>query len=317
MNRRLKIVAFAAAVVLLIAVAVPALIVIGMVSALRNDNLFYMAQWSKRALFPPTVHNPTTNPVAFNEFGQLTAYPTKIEMLKPTITPQTITAFVFGQSNATNNAGQKFFATSQRAYNYWDGKYYLAQDPLLGADGTSGSVWTLLANKLIDQKAADQVILIPAGVGRSSVNVWKKGGALYAMVDARLRSLQSDGLIVTHFLWHQGEIDNPVSGFSGLGLAEYQTGMEQLINLTKSYFPNSKFFVALVSRCGTFSPISQPLQAVQRHLTTIDGVYLGPNTDDIGLEDRYDDCHFSGSGTEKHASAWLTSIVMSKTSKVH
>ena len=38
------------------------------------------------------------------------------------------------------------------------------------------------------------------------------------------------------------------------------------------------------------------------------GVYLGPNTDLIGLEDRYDDCHFSGRGLQKHSEGWVKAI---------
>jgi len=34
-------------------------------------------------------------------------------------------------------------------------------------------------------------------------------------------------------------------------------------------------------------------------------VYLGPNTDLIDYRDRYDGCHFSGRGLDKHAQSWL------------
>src|SRR2546425_3481295 len=52
-------------------------------------------------------------------------------------------ALVFGQSNSSNS-GQTRRTARERVYNYYQGKLYLAQDPLLGADGDGGSVWTRL-----------------------------------------------------------------------------------------------------------------------------------------------------------------------------
>ena len=43
----------------------------------------------------------------------------------------------------------------------------------------------------------------------------------------------------------------------------------------------------------------------QKKMTKIKGVYLGPNTDLIDYRDRYDGCHFSGRGLDKHAQSWL------------
>jgi hypothetical protein len=76
----------------------------------------------------------------------------------------------------------------------------------------------------------------------------------------------------------------------------------------KDFFPNSKFFVARASRCAYFLPPSAQLTNAQSEMAKDFGVFLGPNTDDIGLEDRFDRCHLSASGIERHSDGWVSAI---------
>lgn len=312
---------------LLLACLAVALVLVGMRSGLRQDRLFHAVADVKRLIIPPKdtpsktqlevvaagqsplgiVKSPAENGVTFNQYGQLMTYPGRKELPRPAITPRTIVAFVFGQSNAANQGGQKYSGASDSAVNFSEGKFYRAQDPLLGAYWIGGSVWTPMANKLLEAKVSDSVILIPAAIGGSSVADWRQGGRLHAMFLDRLESAKKSNLAVTHFLWHQGEADNPA--INPAGFAEYDRSMRAIIALTKQYFPRSKFFVARASRCLIGGTTSTQLQRVQTDLAKIPGVYLGPNTDEIGFEDRYDDCHLSASGLEKHSDGWVSAIM--------
>ena len=296
------------------AISIVGVLALGMRSALREDRLFQLAKEVKRIALPKnaTAKKAAAGVVQFNEFGQLTQYPNKEVMIKPTTTRKTIIAFVFGQSNAANHAGEKFFSNNTHIFNYWNEQYYVASDPLLGSTGSAGSVWTLTANKLIKEKTADAVILVPAAVAGTSVADWRPGGRLNEMFENRLKSALKNNLAITHFFWHQGEADNPIGGHSRLELADYEVGMKKIIAQTKKYFPQSKFFVAIATRCDYSRPVSIPLQNIQRSLAKMNGVFVGPNTDNIGLEDRYDDCHFSGNGLEKHSNSWLSAINQSQ-----
>ena len=49
---------------------------------------------------------------------------------------------------------------------------------------------------------------------------------------------------------------------------------------------------------------NESLLNAQKEITKLNE-YLGPNTDLIEVEDRYDGCHLSGRGLEKHADAWF------------
>lgn len=292
---------------LLVFVVINLTLIFGMFSVVQQNAVFKFYYQAVKAVMDNAAPMPPET-VQFNQQGQLVQYPGKQPVAAPTVTPRTMVAFVFGQSNAANHGGQKFSATTGRVYNFFDGQYYLAQDPLLGASGNAGSVWTLMANKLIAQQRYDQVILIPAAVGGTSVAQWQPGGELHPMLLARLKTVKDSGLQVTHFLWHQGEADNPLGSKPGIGLAGYRHGMQQIIALTQQSFPQSTFYLAVASRCFSFAAASPALQAVQRDLAAPPRVLLGPDTDSIGLIDRYDDCHFSASGLEQHADGWVRAL---------
>lgn len=240
---------------------------------------------------------------AYNEYGQLVFYPNKREVARPAITQRTLVAFTFGQSNAANHGSEKFRAVDANVVNFWNGRYFAAEDPLLGATGDGGSVWIRMASKLIAAKAFDSAILLAAGIAGASVRDWTTGGRLNAMLELRLGTARDAGLTVTHFLWHQGEADS-----NAPDSASYDAAMLPIVALTRHYFPQSKFFNAQATICGHGATPNLGLQKVQLGLGRLPGVYAGPNTDEIGPDGRYDGCHMNGSGLEKHATGWAAAI---------
>ena len=241
--------------------------------------------------------------VAENQYGQVIDYPGKRQVPRPPITPRTLVAFTFGQSNAANSGTVRYQARNRRVVAYFDGRYSIAEDPLLGATGMKGSVWGRAANRLVTAGTFDSAILLAAAVGSTAVRDWTTGGRLNGMLEARLADAKAAGLPVTHFLWHQGESDN-----NDEGIAAYEAAMRPIIALTKRYFPQSKFFVAQATLCLRSPPPSAALRMIQRDLTQIPGVYAGPNTDEIGFDGRVDDCHLNGKGLDRHAEGWAAAI---------
>jgi hypothetical protein len=282
------------ALVAAVAAACIACLLVGMYSGSRGDGMFRVTRDVKRWLLPTPE---------YNTYEQLVAYPGKREIARPPITPRTMVAFAFGQSNSANHGDERFRATSPAVANFWNGKFFAAEDPLLGATGKGGGPWVLMANKAIEAKTFDSVILIAAGIAATPVEAWTSGGSLNGMLEKRLIEAKDAGLTVTHFLWHQGESNN-----SPAGAVHYDAAMQPIIALTKRYFPQSKFFVAQATLCGHGNIPNVELQKTQLGLSRLPGVFAGPNTDEIGFADRYDGCHLSGSGLEKHASAWAAAI---------
>ncbi len=288
-----------------------ALLAFGIRSGIAQDRLFNFVRDFKRLFIAPQNTYRTVQPLPeqfrTNEFGQVTWYHDKREVIRPEITNRTVVAFVFGQSNAANSGGEKFIDHTGKVFNYWNGKFYVAADPLLGSTGVAGSIWTNFANKLINERFSDKVVLISAAVSGTTIVKWQDGGMLHSMLEERLRDTKNSSLEITHFLWHQGEADHD------LDPEKYTEGLTSVIRLAKKYYPEAAFFVAQASRCGMVEP-SLNLLAAQRNITRLDNIFLGPNTDQIGLLDRYDDCHFSGRGLEKAASYWVSALKEKKRS---
>ena len=276
----------------------------GMHSAINKDALFHAAMTFKKIVSPQealAVQNINEFGQVTNEFAQLIKDPTKAPTQAPAITDKTMVAFVFGQSNSANGEGERFEANDHNVFNYFDNHYYIASDPLLGATGTAGSMWTITANKLIEKKMADKVILIAAGVGGTSVKQWRNGGDLNQMLENRLKETQKNHINITHFLWHQGESDN------GTYESEYENGLTEVISLTQRYYPHAKFFVSQASgHCPDAS--SDSILNSQRDITKLENVFMGPNTDLIDAIDRWDGCHLSGRGVEKASNDWVERI---------
>ncbi|RZI85061.1 MAG: hypothetical protein EOP38_06520 [Rubrivivax sp.] len=286
--------------ILLAAIGAAVLLAVGMQSALQKNQLFQWFLAIKTAVSPPVIQGVPSQ-LRANEFGQLVHDQGKRPVARPDITDRTMVAFAFGQSNAANHGGERHASASGRVYNHFAGQYFMAADPLLGGSGYFGSVWTLLADQLIDAGLHDRIVLLTAGVGDSSVKDWQPGGRLHGMLRQRLEQTQKSGLVVTHFLWHQGEADHDADP------TEYAAALNRVIDVARGYFPQATFFVAQASRCDG-RPSSPAILAAQRGIARRPGVFLGANTDAIDDADRYDGCHFSGRGLARHAQQWLQAL---------
>jgi hypothetical protein len=179
------------------------------------------------------------------------------EVACPPQTSTTAVLFTFGQSNSANSLETKY--TSTKVLNYFNGKCYLAQDPLLGATGTEGSLWTELGNRF-----NDQVILIPRGISGTTVKNWA--------VNDWLTEGMKTPYVVTHFLWAQGEGDN------GKSATEYEANLRIIIAKTKASFPDSGFWVTISTICNNAPDLN--IQQAQRAVIG-PGVFQGPDTDTL------------------------------------
>ncbi len=277
---------------------------LGMRSAMRQYRMFEFVRSLKRTAAPVVVADA---PFRVNEHLQLVAYSGKALVPAPQQSNKGMVVFAFGQSNSANHGGERHTG-GDHVTNFYDGKYYAGADPLLGASGIAGSPWVRAANLLVEGGVADQVVLHTAGIGSTSIAHWRQGGRLYGMLEARLMAVPKD-MPITHFLWHQGESDNPA--VNRPGFQQYHQGMTEIIQLTKRHFPNSRFYVATATRTID-APVSPDLQAVQASLLLIPGVFAGPDTDTIGADYRHDGTHLSGRGLELHALAWVKAVRSSK-----
>lgn len=214
----------------------------------------------------------------------------------------------FGQSNAANYGAGKYIVRNE-VYNYYKGKLYAAAEPLLGPDGKGSSVWTRVADLVIDGGLYDRVVIVPCGIGQTAVACWSSGKCADYLNEV-LDDLNRDGIRLTHIFWSQGETDN----VDGTTAVAYGRELEKVIGHFRSRGIDAPFFVSQTSYFpfNNNNPLGISEQVLQGQLAVLDSVNRvveGPNMDALNLAYyRYDAVHFSEKGLDQLAEAWYKVI---------
>ncbi|MFK7976398.1 MAG: sialate O-acetylesterase, partial [Halioglobus sp.] len=221
----------------------------------------------------------------------------------------------FGQSNSANAGEARYIPAGPVAnFNIHDGKCYLAEDPLLGPDGPGGSVWGVLADKLIVNGDYNRVLIAPFGIGGSSISQWQADGFLHPVLTRATKAINDNNITPTHVLWHQGETD----ASEATPQAEYVEKFKFLQSVLLDAGVNAPIHVAMATHCQIPHIDPDPniaagqasVRAAQQELATLPGMAAGPDTDTIqGELYRHDNCHFNAKGMQAHAKLWREVIV--------
>lgn len=218
--------------------------------------------------------------------------------------------FTFGQSNSACH-GQGSYSCRNQVYEYFDGNLYPAKEPLIGATGLDGcSVWTRMADMLIDSGFYKQVVLIPAGIGGTTVECWSEGECNKKLTET-LSWISKDRIKVTHIIWHQGESDN----LENTSKEVYKSRLKKILTQIRNAGQSADFWVCTASyhpavigiKDNGIDTIIQ--QAQMEFVNENPGTRPGANTDEIMLAfDRYDGVHFSRVGLDKFAKEMFLKI---------
>jgi len=220
---------------------------------------------------------------------------------------RTAVIVVVGQSNAANHGAGRYAATKRvDNFNVYDGRCYRAADPLLGASGDGGNFATRLGDKLIDAGLFDRVILAPIAMGGTTVEQWAEEGMFNRRIPVLIRRLFDAGLSADFILWQQGE-GNPGTG--DVDGRQYRKNLLEVIRTFRRFGVTAPLFVSLTTLCGGPHANADNIRAGQRGVVSpLAGIYQGPDTDTIGVEHRWDACHFDETGLDMAASLWLQVI---------
>jgi hypothetical protein len=214
---------------------------------------------------------------------------------------KTMVALVFGQSNAANY-GETRRTADARVRVLAGGRLLPAADPLPGANGGAGSVWTRLGDQLIAQGLYDRVIFVPAAVGGTEIAEWvPEVEKHFKLVEKAIEGAHASGLKFTHLLWHQGESD----AYIRTDPTAYRLRFMSMLKRIRELGVDAPVYVSVATRCGPY-PENADIRWVQRDMVNHDlGIYQGPDTDMLGAEFRHDGCHFSTRGLEEAARLWV------------
>lgn len=240
----------------------------------------------------------------YDKFGRLTKINGKIKSSCPSQNSRTGVLLAIGQSNSANHAEKKVVTRfPTQVYNYYDGKCYVASSPLLGASGEEGEFITLLADRLIEKRIYDTVVIVSSGISGTLISRWEAGGDLNQMLLNTLKPIRKYRF--TDVIWHQGESDFK----NGTSSIEYQKSFLSLKNSLRAADVKAPFFIAVATRCGDSQSSKNLTALAQQELIDNKEIFMAVNTDVLlKNSDRRDFCHFNEAGQYKTANAYAKAI---------
>lgn len=209
----------------------------------------------------------------------------------------------YGQSNSAN-FGEIGYDVKNDVYHSFVGHLYKYKDPIIGSHGSSGSVWGMLGDKLINKGFHDKIIFSNCGWGTAKINQLNKDDYFGYLVLNYNALIQKFGR-VDGILFHQGEADNNER------IGDYYDEFTFFLNNLKVNKIEIPIYLSRVSLCRKNKPINSNLTDVQTKLINdYDLVKEGPNTDLLSDNKHRlkDYCHFSLLGFEKFSEMWVKSL---------
>ena len=189
-------------------------------------------------------------------------------------------------------------------FNFFDGYCYVAKDPLLGATRDRSNLLTRLGNLLVRRGFYDRVLLVPIAYGGTFAAEWAPQGRMHPRLQRALMMLARCRITPTHVLWQEGEAEAAESE------VDPKTWIAHFNAVADTIRAASRDTTIYVAQCTICRNAPNPLvRAAQRIVVDPSRrIFAGPDLDVIGIEDRWDKCHFSTTGLDRAAELWLTAI---------
>lgn len=221
-----------------------------------------------------------------------------------------------GQSNRCSIGPSSFSpvnAASLDNFNFYDSCIYAAADPLLGSQWSvlgTGSVAIQVADKFITAGTFNRVIIVPCGVGSSSVDTWDLGilGTRLPYVFNRLKEkgITPSTTGTTWALeWGQGEADTSLATTRTAYAASLTNIVNRLTTLgyTGDFFLSKSTWVAGVTSTNVRNAIDDVVAGVAK-------CYQGADGDSLTAGSRQvDNTHYSDAGLNSLATLIYNAMV--------
>jgi hypothetical protein len=217
--------------------------------------------------------------------------------LHPPDAANSFVILVMGQSNVANHAMPRGRGGAG-TYSFTPDGFFACEDPLPGASGSGGSVWTRWAALRRQTDPVVSVVVACVAQGSSFAHDWKLGGRHYPRVTAVVRSLQSRGYPIAAVIWHQGESE---AWRNEIDASLYANELKSVMAGVRDLGVVSPIFVCQTSRDanGTVNLAIRKAQAGLRN--SVVRIHAGPDTDLLGVEFRADGVHWNARGLDRFA----------------
>lgn len=211
---------------------------------------------------------------------------------------------VIGQSNAGNHGQAAPLGSVAVLIQSAQGCFW-ARDPLPGATGRGGSIWSHLPAALRAQGVEQAPRFTLLAVDAISIADWvAPGSPLNAALDALLKSLRTRKAMPDLVLLQLGEAD----AMRGTDAAAFRSGLLALSGVLQATGSSAPLIVARSTVCRS-APSVALRGAVTDAARSNSRIRIGPDTDSLRVAaDRVDGCHFSQAGLRSAALLWAASI---------
>lgn len=216
--------------------------------------------------------------------------------------PEQLRILVVGQSIASN-CNEALYGPVEHVHQIGkDGALKAARDPFEWADCDKGSMWMPLGKLIIEKGLAKSVVFMPIGVGGTRVQDWQSGGRAFPKLDEALALIKKENLVFDAAFWHQGSSDHGMAG------AEYAERLNAVIAYVNERARIGQWLIGVHSRC--WGRYDANVEAAQRSVgaASAQGRYPGANSNLLGNEYRFDECHLNRQGQEQMAAMWLEAL---------
>lgn len=212
-----------------------------------------------------------------------------------------------GQSNAANRSGpgEEPLPPVPGVFNFFAGKCYVAEGPMLGAEGGGNSIWLPVAQKMVAAGLATSIIIATPALGSTSVGDWAPKGRAHFRLRNMLKSMHDSGLHANYITWFQGESDSVYK----TPRLKYEREFTSLVRSIRNQGESAPIILSVTSVCD--KDRSSKVRAAQMRMPDLlEDVYLGPDTDKFGRSTRLksDHCHFRETAKDNLARQWFDSI---------
>jgi hypothetical protein len=110
---------------------------------------------------------------------------------------------------------------------------------------------------LIEKKYYDAIVFVPLGVGATEIARWKPDGDLHPAILQAIHDVETQGLTITHLLWHQGESDALLK----TSKSAYKRMFMAMLSSLRKQGVNAPLYVSVATRCQKQRPDEQIWQA--------------------------------------------------------